>query len=163
MSVDFKNDLKKSIEEEVKRSVNMGGKKNLKKKYPVLSECPVCHNDLEVVELACNNCGTGIKGQFTLSKFNYLDTEKLYFIEIFMKNRGNIKAIEKELGYSYPTIKKMLDDVVVGLGYQPEGKEPVQEQEQEEEKQKSRVEILDMIDKGEISVEEASELLSKVK
>jgi len=165
MKLDFKNDLKKSIEDEVRRSINMNGKKHLRKKYPVLSECPVCHNDLEVVELACNNCGTSIKGEFTLSKFNYLDTEKLYFIEIFMKNRGNIKAIEKEMGYSYPTIKKMLDDVIVGLGYQLDGKEPVQEQEEEKakENQKTRVEILDMIDNGEISVEEATELLAKAK
>jgi hypothetical protein len=82
-----------------------------------------------------------------------------------MKNRGNIKAIEKEMGYSYPTIKKMLDDVIVGLGYQLDGKEPIQEQEEEKakENQKTRVEILDMIDNGEISVEEATELLAKAK
>jgi hypothetical protein len=81
-----------------------------------------------------------------------------------MKNRGNIKAIEKEMGYSYPTIKKMLDDVIVGLGYQLDGKEPIQEQEEKaKENQKTRVEILDMIDNGEISVEEATELLAKAK
>jgi hypothetical protein len=126
-----------------------------------LSECPVCQNDLEVTHLACSNCGTEVKGTFTLSKFNYLDTDKLYFIEIFVKNRGNIKAIEKELGYSYPTIKKMLDEVVEQLGYTTNDDEP--EETEDEEPKKSKIDILNMIDKGEITVEEASKLLGKLK
>jgi len=160
MKLDFKDDLKRSIEEDIKKSFNFKGNKVSRKKYPVISECPVCHHDLEVVQLACGNCHTEIKGEFMLSKFNYLDTEKLYFIEVFVKNRGNIKAIEKEMGYSYPTIKKMLDDVVTGLGYEVDGKEMPEE---ESKPKLSRVEILEQIDKGEITAEEAVQLLSKVK
>lgn len=165
MKLDFKEDLRKSIEDDIKKSFNFKGNKQASKKYPVISECPVCHHDLEVVQLACSHCSTEIKGQFTLSKFNYLDTEKLYFIEVFVKNRGNIKAIEKEMGYSYPTIKKMLDDVVVGLGYQLDGKEEKEEKETkiDESPDTSRVDILEKIDKGEITPEEAAELLAKLK
>lgn len=164
MKFDFKDDLKKSIEDDIKKSFYSRGSRGTNKKYPVISECPVCHHDLEVVQLACSHCSTEIKGNFTLSKFNYLDTEKLYFIEVFVKNRGNIKAIEKEMGYSYPTIKKMLDDVVAGLGYQVDGKEmPEEEKEEENTPTLSRVEILEKIDKGEITVEEAAKLLAKVK
>lgn len=129
-------------------------------KYPVMSECPVCHNDLIVTGLKCTNCETEFKGQFTLSKFNYLDTEKLYFIEIFVKNRGNIKMIEKEMGLSYPTIKKMLDEVIEQLGY---SNVQVEEEKKEEYKGPSRKEILDQIDNGELSVEEAAKLLAKIK
>jgi len=128
-------------------------------KYPVISECPICHNDLIVTQLKCTNCETEYKGKFTLSKFNYLDTEKLFFIEVFVKNRGNIKAIEKEMGLSYPTIKKMLDEVIEQLGYQTD---PVEEKK-EEYKGPSRTEILQKIDSGEISVEEAAKLLAQVK
>jgi hypothetical protein len=164
MKLDFKDDLRKSIEDEVKRSLNVKGGRSSSKKYPVISECPVCHHDLEVVQLQCNHCQTEITGRFTLSKFNYLDTEKLYFIEIFVKNRGNIKAIEKEMGYSYPTIKKMLDDVIVGLGYQSDSKEMAEEEQTEDQEPKmSRVEILEKIDKGEITAEEAAQLLAKIK
>lgn len=130
-------------------------------KYPVISECPVCHNDLIVTGLQCTNCETQIKGEFTLSKFNYLDTDKLYFIEVFVKNRGNIKMIEKEMGLSYPTIKKMLDEVVEQLGY---SNEPSVEVEKKEiYKGPSRKEILDQIDDGKLSVEEAAKLLAMVK
>ncbi|MFW5794047.1 MAG: DUF2089 domain-containing protein [Bacillota bacterium] len=152
--------MKFNIEKEVKNAIN----KKLSKsgpKYPVISECPVCNHDLEVTKLACTHCNTEIEGQFTLSKFNYLNSDNLYFIEVFVKNRGNIKAIEKEMGYSYPTIKKMLDEVIVGLGYSLDGKED-EEQKNEEPKQ-SKVEILEKIDKGEISVEEAAKLLAKIK
>lgn len=172
MKFDFKDDLKRSIEDEVKKSINFKGRKHIDKKYPVISDCPVCHHDLEVVALSCTNCSTEIKGNFTLSKFNYLDTEKLYFIEIFVKNRGSIKAIEKEMGYSYPTIKKMLDDVIVGLGYQVDSKDLSDEEEKDKDKEKekgnsptpkTKIEILEMIDNGEISVEEATKLLAKLK
>jgi hypothetical protein len=75
--------------------------KEKNKVNPVLSTCPVCKHELRVARLHCDYCETTIEGSFTLSKFNYLETEKLYFIEIFIKNRGNIKQIEKELNISY--------------------------------------------------------------
>lgn len=136
-------------------------------KYPVLSTCPVCHNELAVVKLHCDSCNTTLDGHFSLSKFNYLDTEKLYFIEVFVKNRGNIKAIEKEMNLSYPTIKKMLDDVIVGLGYNPESGEdntqqPAPQSAQPEKTKLSRTEILDQLEKGTISVSEAIEKLGKI-
>lgn len=129
-------------------------------KYPVISECPVCHGDLFVTNLECSDCGTQLQGKFTLSKFNYMDTEKLFFIEIFVKNRGNIKMVEKEMGLSYPTIKKMLDEVIEQLGYSAKDEE---EEVKEEYKGPSRKEILEKINNGEISVEEAAKLLAKVK
>ena len=127
---------------------------------PVLSECPVCKHDLKVKELMCDHCDTVIKGSFTLSKFNYLETEKLYFIEVFVKNRGNIKAVEKELNISYPTVKKMLDDVILGLGYTPEkeDEEPIKEAS---EPKVSKSSILEKIANKEITVLEAIELLKK--
>jgi len=133
-------------------------------KYPVMSTCPVCHHDLNVVELHCDHCDTSINGAFTLSKFNYLDTEKLYFIELFVKNRGNIKAIEKEMNLSYPTIKKMLDDVIVVLGYTPEAdSEPQPTPTPQPEKPRlTRTEILDQLEKGTISVAEAVEKIGKL-
>jgi hypothetical protein len=136
-------------------------------KYPVLSTCPVCHHELAVVKLHCDSCNTTLDGQFSLSKFNYLDTDKLYFIEVFVKNRGNIKAIEKEMNLSYPTIKKMLDDVIIGLGYTPESGEdnsqqPTPQPSQPDKPKLTRTEILDQLEKGTISVTEAIEKLGKI-
>jgi hypothetical protein len=137
-----------------------------KAKYPVLSQCPVCHHDLVVTELHCDYCQTAVNGAFTLSKFNYLDTEKLYFIEIFVKNRGNIKSIEKEMNISYPTVKKMLDDVIVGLGYTPDAapaEESASAAPKDDTPKPSRIDILDRLGKGEITALEAAELLKKTR
>lgn len=114
----------------------------------VIGECPVCKSDLKVTRLTCSNCTTEITGDFELSKFNYLSKEHLYFIEVFIKNRGNIKQIEKELGISYPTVKKSLDEVIVSLGYQVT-----------EEVKVKRADILAKLEKGEISASEAAKLL----
>ncbi|MBE0700523.1 MAG: DUF2089 domain-containing protein [Acholeplasmataceae bacterium] len=132
------------------------------KKNPVITTCPVCKHDLHVVKMQCEYCDTTIEGSFSFSKFNYLETEKLYFIEIFIKNRGNIKAIEKELNISYPTVKKMLDDVIVGLGYSLEAYDDDLIREKEEPKL-SKVSILEKISKGELSVADAVDLLKKGK
>lgn len=136
------------------------------KKHPVLTTCPVCKHELNVVKLHCEHCDTEVTGTFTLSKFNYLETEKLYFIEIFIKNRGNIKAIEKELNISYPTVKKMLDEVIVGLGYSVDfdEEEDIKEKENKKDlKNQIKQTILEQIEKGQMTVNEALEALKKNK
>ena len=114
----------------------------------VIGECPICNSDLTVTKLQCSNCHTELSGEFQLSKFNYMTKEDLYFIEVFIKNRGNIKQIEKELGISYPTVKKTLDEVIVSLGY-----------EVSEEDKVKKDEVFAKLEKGEISAKEAAKLI----
>lgn len=85
--------------------------------YNVLSKCPICGGELKVTKLECNNCNSKIEGEFKLSKFNYLSDEQLKFALVFLKNAGNIKAVEKELDISYPTVKKNLDELIEALGF----------------------------------------------
>lgn len=128
--------------------------------HTVITSCPICKHDLHVVKLACDHCGTTIDGSFRLSKFNYLDDEKLYFIEVFVKNRGNIKAVEKELNISYPTVKKMLDEAVEGLGYTVD-ETPDVDRERQEEKKALKNNVLDKLSKKLITFEEAMKQLKK--
>jgi len=114
----------------------------------VIGECPICESDLVVTKLKCTHCSTEIGGAFQLSKFNYLSKEDLYFIEVFIKNRGNIKQIEKELGISYPTVKRNLDDVIVSLGYEVSDEEKMKKEE-----------VFKKLEKGEITAIEAAKLL----
>lgn len=91
--------------------------RRLSMKYNVIGMCPVCDSKLKVVRLQCDRCKTGIDGNFEMDKFSYLTSEQKEFIEIFVKNRGNIKEIEKDLGISYPTVRRSLDQVIEALGY----------------------------------------------
>ena len=117
----------------------------------VIGECPICKHDLFVTKLECSNCHTEISGEFQLSKFNYLSKENLYFIELFIKNKGSIKQLEKELNVSYPTVKKQLNEVISALGY------TVNEQEEPMDAEKNQV--LERLSRGEISSKEALKML----
>jgi hypothetical protein len=116
----------------------------------VLGICPVCESKLKVKQLSCKKCGTVISGEFELCKFCQLQKEQKYFAEIFIKNRGNIKEIEKELGISYPTVRRLLDEVIEALGYKEEAKKDVVNQG----------EILDRLSRGDITSEQAFKLLN---
>jgi len=119
-------------------------------------KCPVCSSDLQVVRLQCTSCGTAVEGHFELSKFNRLDPEHLAFLELFLKARGNIKEVERELGLSYPTVRARLDALLAVLGY-------AVEPERKAELTKRRREILDDLDARKISAEDALRLLRERK
>lgn len=84
--------------------------------YPVPGICPVCGDHLAATRLHCGRCATTLEGLFTLGRFHYLTREQQQFIGIFIKCRGKIKDVEQSLGISYPTVVRMLDEVVDALG-----------------------------------------------
>ncbi len=116
----------------------------------VLGRCPVCGSTTEVTGISCNDCGTKIEGHFQLCRYCRLTDDQKVFIDAFLKCRGNIKEVEKELGISYPTVKNRLEDVAGALGYGPAPEPDAAPQ---------RREILDRLDNGDISVEDAIEML----
>lgn len=116
----------------------------------VLGRCPVCGENTEVTKISCSSCGINIEGHFELCKFCRLTSEQKQFIDIFIKCRGNIKEVEKELGISYPTVKNRLEDVAAALGYR---------NEQETRSNGKKKDILERLNSGEISVDEALNLL----
>lgn len=118
-------------------------------KYEVLGNCPVCDSKVHVSEIHCNSCNTTISGKFELCKFCRLSDEDKYFAEIFIKNRGNIKEIEKELGISYPTVKNKIDDLIASLGYNVREKSDVDKKS-----------VISKLAAGEIDKEEALRILT---
>ncbi|MCP5456007.1 MAG: DUF2089 domain-containing protein [Thermotogae bacterium] len=117
-----------------------------------LTSCPVCGGRLRITNYQCEDCKTEIKGNFEIEEFATLTDEQLIFLKIFIKNRGNLSELQKELNISYPTAKARLEDLVRALGYQTEDDNRVK-----------TLEILEKIEKGEITPEEAKELLKKSK
>lgn len=116
--------------------------------YQVISRCPVCNGKLKVVKLKCEKCDTAIENDFCLCKFDYLSPEDLHFAETFITCRGNIREVEKELKISYPTVRSRLDDIIQKLGGKPNP--PAQSHSR-------RKEILDALENGEITPQEALE------
>ncbi|MBP1759828.1 MAG: hypothetical protein H6Q63_745 [Firmicutes bacterium] len=127
--------------------------------YKIPHRCPVCDHEMKISKLTCTHCPTKIEGEFSSCKFCRLPAEQLIFIEAFIKCRGNIKEVEKELGISYPTVRSRLDSVIEALGYRVDkDKEKLDPQEESQRRQ----EILESLDRGEISPQEAARQMRKM-
>ncbi|KGK86216.1 hypothetical protein DP73_17105 [Desulfosporosinus sp. HMP52] len=125
--------------------------------YKMPHRCPVCDQEMKISKLSCTHCPTKIEGEFSSCKFCRLPAEQLVFMEAFIKCRGNIKEVEKELGISYPTVRSRLDSVIEALGYGAEkGKESDYEKSKSSEESLRRQEILEALERGEISAQEAA-------
>ena len=86
------------------------------------TSCPLCGGAVEIKQVKCTACGSEINSTFEQQGLALLPVEYQKFITVFLRNRGNISGVEKELGISYPTINKMLDNINTALGFAPEGK-----------------------------------------
>lgn len=126
-------------------------------RYKAPGQCPVCNHELIVTQLNCTFCSTKLEGEFTSCKFCRLPGEQRDFIEVFIKCRGNIKDVEKELGISYPTVRNRLDAAIEALGYRVE-RDAAEISEEKEERQQ----ILDALERGEITPQEATKQLKKL-
>ena len=119
-----------------------------------LSKCPVCEGELTVTRLHCETCDTTIEGRFANGAFAGLNPEQLDFIETFVRCEGKITRMETEMALSYPTIRNRLQEVIRAFGYEP-GKEETSEIT--DEKRRS---VLEDLDSGKISAEEAMRFLN---
>ncbi|MEX0974686.1 MAG: DUF2089 domain-containing protein [Bacillota bacterium] len=126
----------------------------------VVGICPVCGSGLEVTEIQCPSCHTRLSGHFDLCKFCKLPPEQRSFAEIFIKNRGNIREVEKELGISYPTVRGRLEALIKALGYQVAQDED--ESRLDAARGGQRKDILDRLAKGEVNAQEAARLLKNL-
>jgi len=84
--------------------------------HDVIATCPVCSHELSVTRLHCAECGTTLEGDFSVGRFGRLSREQLSLLESFLRARGNLREMERELGLSYPTIRGRVDALVRSLG-----------------------------------------------
>lgn len=82
----------------------------------VIATCPVCEGELAITRLHCRSCGTALEGEFGVGRFGKLSREQLALLESFLRARGNLKEMERELGISYPTVRNRVESLVRALG-----------------------------------------------
>jgi hypothetical protein len=87
--------------------------------HDVISTCPVCASELAVTRLRCGECGTTIEGEFSVGRFGRLSREQVQVLESFLRSRGNLRDMERELGISYPTVRARVEALVRALGFGP--------------------------------------------
>ena len=87
--------------------------------HDVISTCPVCSGELAVTRLHCRSCGTTLEGEFSVGRFGRLTREQLILLESFLRSRGNLRDMERELSISYPTVRSRVEALVRALGFGP--------------------------------------------
>ena len=112
----------------------------------MVTQCPACGGQMRVVRLECTACGTAVEGRFEAGQLGLLPTEQQDFVLTFLRSRGNIKEVERELGISYPTVRARLDEVLRMLGLPVDPRADVGA-------------ILEQVERGELSVDEAARKL----
>jgi hypothetical protein len=115
--------------------------------------CPACSEPMMISELTCPHCDTRVKGYFQLSALHRLTPEQLQFVEVFLRCRGNIKEVERDLKLSYPTVRSRLDQVIQAMGYKVSA--------EEDRADDGAMQILDELESGSISFEEALKKLKE--
>jgi hypothetical protein len=126
----------------------------MKKAYPQPTRCPVCNGKLQVTQLSCEACGTSLQGHFQACRFCQLEAEQMQFLEVFLRARGMLAGVERELGISYPTARNKLDALLLALGLAP-----IPQPQQNEAIARQQRDILDMLEQGQITAEEAARRL----
>lgn len=122
----------------------------------ILEQCPTCGGELIVTQLSCTQCETVINAKYQPCPFCKLPPDDLRFLEVFVMCRGNIKEMERELGANYWAIRNRLGEVVQMLGYavDPEAEEKLNVQKRD---------VLQALERGEITVAEAEEVLTRLR
>lgn len=116
--------------------------------HRLITRDPVSGGELIVTRLECPESGILIEGQFSLGWIGRLSAEQLEFVELMVKNRGNIQKLAAELEIAYNTARARLDEIVTALGGTPES-----------DGRPDRRQVLDRLAAKEISVEDAMRLL----
>ncbi len=114
-------------------------------------KCPACETRLRIKVLECPECKTKVEGDFEIPPFCDLDDNDLKMLYLFLKTRGNLSEVSKYLNLSYPTTRQRFEDFLKKIGIEPAfSKDRLQE-------------ILDLLEKGEITPEEAEKRIKELK
>jgi hypothetical protein len=105
--------------------------------------------DIVVERVRLVDSGIKIEGDFELPPLASLSAEDQVFVMAFVRCDGSIKELERVFGISYPTVKNRLSRIAAKFKFA------------ETTTISSRDEILEELERGEITADEAIERLSQ--
>jgi len=123
--------------------------------HDVISTCPVCSNELAVTRLHCRSCGTTLEGDFSVGRFGRLNRDQVVLLESFLRSRGNLRDMERELSISYPTVRSRVEALIRALGFGPRADGDTVE-DAGGEAPATRQEVLERLARHEISADAAA-------
>lgn len=115
---------------------------------PLITKDPVNGDELIVTRLEGRRSGIVIEGKFSLDWMGRLTPQQLTFVGLLVRHRGNVQRLAAELNVAYNTARNHLDEIVAALEYPPE-----------DEDDSAGANVLEQLSQGEISFEDALDLL----
>jgi hypothetical protein len=103
----------------------------------------------KITKVKLEKTGVSIEGEFELPPLGRLSYEDQVFVAEFVRTHGSIKQMEQTFGVSYPTIKSRLNRIGEQL------------QLVQVKTTLKREEILNQLERGEITPQEATERLKQ--
>ena len=104
--------------------------------------CPECRAPMGIQRLACPQGHVVMEGEFEVPTLAGLSLEEQLFVAAFLRCHGSIKRMEELFEISYPTVKNRLNAIVDKL-------------DQVLDAPSSNLQILERLEHGEITTEEA--------
>ena len=95
--------------------------------------------------------GIAVEGAFAPPELAQLSAEDQVFVAAFVRSHGSIKEMEQVFGVSYPTVKARLNRIAERLEFVDTSPRP------------TRSEVLERLQSGEITAEEAIQELEALK
>ncbi len=105
-----------------------------------------------VASVRLGDSGITIEGDFDLPPLARLRYEDQVFVSAFVRSHGSIKDMEKAFGISYPTVKNRLNRIIEQLPLVEVIETP---------SQPAGDDVLGMLERGEITAEQAAERLRR--
>lgn len=108
--------------------------------------CPECQTPMHIQRLVCPHGHVSMEGEFEVPALANLSVEEQLFVTAFLRCHGSIKRMEDMFEISYPTVKNRLNAIVDKL-------------DQALDAPSSDLQILERLEHGELTVEEALDRL----
>ena len=120
----------------------------MKKEWTFLAQL-TGNKAITVEKVRIDEDNVAIEGSFDLPPLSKLSFDEQVFVAVFVKCHGSIKEMEKHFGVSYPTIKNRLNRIGAQLDFV------------EVEETSHKASPIDLLEQGELTVEETIRLLEK--
>ncbi|HEU4543275.1 MAG TPA: DUF2089 family protein [Jiangellaceae bacterium] len=119
----------------------------------------MCGHRLNITQLGCQSCGTGLTGLFTSCPYCSLGAQDRKMLRTFLVSRGNMRELARDLGVSYPTARQRFAELLARLGIEPADTEADANGSDGWEGTGDREDVLRRLAAGELDLDEAEALL----
>ncbi|HUP85703.1 MAG TPA: DUF2089 domain-containing protein [Acidimicrobiales bacterium] len=114
---------------------------------PLPTRDPFGGAELVVTRLESPDTGVTIEGRFTLGWMGRLTPEQLELVGLLLARRNNLQRLANDLDIAYNTARNRFEEIVAALGGPPEDRKAI------------RADVLRRVEAGELTPEEAADLL----